>query len=152
MGPVAAVLPVISGLMSVYSGYQSYKSSKDAAKKQEKIAALNAANIRAEGAEKERRAAREEAQRAGAARARMGASGFSPTGSMAMWNQAQQEEFAKQMGWLGQSTAGRAGAELLSGDVAASQTRSGGVQNLFGGLKSGVGDIYTGGQGMGWWS
>ena len=152
MGPIAPIISVVSGLFGIASGIKSYKDSKDAAKEQKKLATLNAMNIAREGQETGRRAKLDELYRVGDAGARMAASGVTSVGTMADWERAQQQEFQRQMKWLGQSTAGRAAAERAGGNIAAKQTAAEGRRSLFSGMGSNVENIYGGGKGLGWWS
>lgn len=152
MGPVLPVLQVASAVFGVVQGVKSYKDSKDAAKEQKKIGRMNAQNIMGETAEERRRSARANQQRAGSSAAQRAASGLRGGGSLALFEQDQQDEFARQMEWLNKSGQSRADIQRTSGNLAADQTKAGGESAFLESIVPAGESLYKGGKGLNWWT
>jgi len=151
MAQAIPFLKLATAAFGIYSGVKSYQTSRDAAKDQKKLSRQNAAYVAAEAGEQKRRAQLAEAKRAGTSKARIGASGLAATGSLDMFEDAQQEEFANQMGWLDKSAGAKQSQEKLRGNTAAATTRAQGTAALASSLGGSIDPLQSAGSGFGWW-
>ena len=147
---IAAAASIISGAYGIYSGVQQKKSAEAASKEQKQMAQRNAARTEAETMEQKRRAEQEASEQMARTRAKAGASGIKPLGSMDIFMGSEEDKFNREIDWLVKSGASKASLEKASGYSQARQTKSAGESAMYSSLGSGLGKIGSGASD--WWT
>ena len=141
MGPLAAIVPIISAVASLASGVMGFMGKKDEQKAAEKAGQANQARIQAETKEEHRRAAAVAGQQKGSARARAAASGVRESGSSAAYIASLADEQQRQLSWLKRSGATRGNIAAQTGKDIGAVAGAGAVGQLTGGVRSAYSDV-----------